>query len=95
MENDQNYKVTCDGVKVTTLFCFPCGAGVKRFLSEGPVSRNSLAPCRAEGLWALNIPASATTASQDSFGVQKLCQLPAPFHSMPGDCLALPAPGPG
>lgn len=47
------------------------------------------------GVWALNIPGSVTAASRDLFGLQKLCQLPAPFHSVPGDCLALPAPGPG
>lgn len=86
MENDQNYKVTCDSVKVTTLFCFPCGAGVKRLLSEGSVSRNSLARCKAGGLGAFNIPGSVTAASRDLLGVQKLCQLPAPSHSMPGDC---------
>lgn len=69
MEDAQNYKVTCDSVKVTTLFCFPCGAGVKHLLSEGTVSRSSLALCKAGGFE--RFPGSATAASRSLSGVQK------------------------
>lgn len=49
MENDQNHKVTCDSVKVTTLFCLPYGAGAERLLSEGTVSRNGPGTVQSRG----------------------------------------------